>query len=682
MNNHHNATTASSTLFVQLDDGGTSDTTTRSSPNKEDTETTTSNTPVSSPGYSLLLLLPNNDDKERNQTNRTNASEVRWLSEPLPHLVSPPNCSQQPVMEEQSTAGAGGVASVTPTANVSVSEVEHPNATASVPDAARLSSFLLLLPVSTACGDEEAPKDSTMRVVKPVPEKEARDSLQRVSHTSTTVPVTNQAFSSSLSLSTVARSLPAPPPHPPHELRTIQSSYSESSSSNCYVMLSPLSEQPGKYGPGDTTTTVTRPIPGRPWCCGCGCGGGNVTWVSLLMLRWSQLLPCCGKGMVLALVSLSAALILGFTLPPPQVPNLHVAFIGNSMMYYNDLPRLMESISSGHITQNSCLHGDANLRNILITGNGMYNLWTTGSARVATNDGTVVFDYGACTVAQLLFGYDAALDDKLNNNHFQADNYVYNDDFTNFHDGKNPCLQSETYYQYLQAQYEAKGVPQYDYVIINDNTRSPSRKATRTAILEVLSYYWVPMLQQSGAVPVLIATYGYSTPYRDMGGLGTVAEFTSLTYEGYLEYAQVLQDNLPDTQQPRIAPVGIAFLMVWEENFSLWERLFHVDQIHTSPMGSYLQAIVIYHTLYGKLPDPTIALRSDMSYLWLRARRFQPSEHRRSPFPTIQEAEYLYEIANRVCNKGQVPQSFIRYHNQEAADYLPQDDLYRIDDLF
>jgi hypothetical protein len=45
----------------------------------------------------------------------------------------------------------------------------------------------------------------------------------------------------------------------------------------------------------------------------------------------------------------------------PDLPNVSVAFIGNSMMYYNDLPRLIEKLGNGHVTQNSCLHGDATL---------------------------------------------------------------------------------------------------------------------------------------------------------------------------------------------------------------------------------------------------------------------------------------------------------------------------------
>lgn len=53
-------------------------------------------------------------------------------------------------------------------------------------------------------------------------------------------------------------------------------------------------------------------------------------------------------------------------------PDVRVAMIGNSLMYYNDLPRLLEAMSGGSITQDSCLHGDASFQSQLMYGNGMY----------------------------------------------------------------------------------------------------------------------------------------------------------------------------------------------------------------------------------------------------------------------------------------------------------------------
>jgi hypothetical protein len=377
-----------------------------------------------------------------------------------------------------------------------------------------------------------------------------------------------------------------------------------------------------------------------------------------------------------ALVGLTACYLFLSSSSSDVRPYIHVAFVGNSMQYYNDLPRFMEALSDYHLTQNSCLHGDANLESILNTGNGMYSIWKTGSARVFNYDKNI-HDFGACTVRQLLFGYDEALEERVTTGE-------YNDDsFTN--DGKNPCLEDEQYYYYLQQQVFAdtsNKTTDYEYIILNDNTRSPARATTRSSSLEVLEEAWAQWFVDTGATPIFISTYAYDTPYRDMGGLGTIAEFTSLTYQGYLEYAALLEELLPTSQKPRIAPVGHAFLLVYEENYQLWQKLFSVDKIHPSPLGTFLQGCVLYHTLFGKMPVSSVAVRSDMSALWTEARRFQPGSNRRSPFPTQEEAAYLYHIAARVTRYGELPTTLIRYQNNEAADYEPQDDLYRIDDIF
>jgi hypothetical protein len=167
-----------------------------------------------------------------------------------------------------------------------------------------------------------------------------------------------------------------------------------------------------------------------------------------------------------------------------------------------------------------------------------------------------------------------------------------------------------------------------------------------------------------------------------MGGLLDVPTFTSLTYEGYRQYAKVLEKGLPETQKPRIAKVGWAFLLVWEENTEIWNNLFHVDKIHASPAGTYLEALIIYYTIFERMPPRSIALRPDTSSMWDSARRFAPPNHRRERFPTPAEEKYLYDVAVRICVHGLKPKSLTFYRNGEAANYEPNDALYRVDDLF
>ncbi|KAL3906116.1 MAG: hypothetical protein SGILL_009403 [Bacillariaceae sp.] len=175
---------------------------------------------------------------------------------------------------------------------------------------------------------------------------------------------------------------------------------------------------------------------------------------------------------------------------------------------------------------------------------------------------------------------------------------------------RNPCLNDANYYNYLQYGGGLPESPQYDIIVINDNTRAQARQSTREQSLYVLENVWADYILESGAVPVFISTYGSWTPYRDMTGLDSVANFTSLTYNGYQEYAALLEELFPPEQRPRIAKVGHAFLLVYEENCQLWARMFHVDGIHASPLGTYLQGLCVYYAIYGKMPLAKIAFQS------------------------------------------------------------------------
>ena len=269
-------------------------------------------------------------------------------------------------------------------------------------------------------------------------------------------------------------------------------------------------------------------------------------------------------GFVQAGTAVALLIGLGLVWKPPKMRDISVAFIGNSMCYYNDVPRMMMELSDGKISQDSCLHGGADFTSILTSGNGMGNIWNSGSARINDNsdESKGLHDFGACTVHQLLFGYDDDLDQRINND-FDDDSYnnddgekEYGDDFFTYDDGSNPCLHSANYYYYLKSKYQAQGAPKFDYIVMNDNTRTPARRDTREQSLYTLEQTYVPWILETGATPVLLFTYGYWTPYRDMGGWDSVAEFTSLTYEGYKQYAALLEENLPASQKPRIAPVG------------------------------------------------------------------------------------------------------------------------------
>ena len=145
-----------------------------------------------------------------------------------------------------------------------------------------------------------------------------------------------------------------------------------------------------------------------------------------------------------------------------DISEIHVAFVANSITFVNDLPRFMVAFSGNTMVQNSCLHGSLSFATMLKKGNGMYRKWRTEAARMPGNfENYRVYDFGACSFPQLLFGYD----DNLS---YGNENGLYTDD------GRKPCLVDPVYLQYLNQMYETTGPPSWDFVVMNDQTIYPA----------------------------------------------------------------------------------------------------------------------------------------------------------------------------------------------------------------
>lgn len=265
------------------------------------------------------------------------------------------------------------------------------------------------------------------------------------------------------------------------------------------------------------------------------------------------------------------------------------------------------------------------------------------------------------------------VDDEQVNYYANVDD-SFNENFPLTNDGKNPCLLSANYYFFKQSQYDEfnGGVPIWDYILLNDNSRGPCCTQPREQGVELLVDVYVPWILKTGAVPVFMVTHAYWPSTRDMSGLTDVPTFMSLTYEGYREYAEAIGEHLPEHQQPRLAPVGLAYLLIWEENPGMWENLIHMDEIHLTPTGTYLEGLIVYATIYGHLPSPKVVLNGDVANLFSNARRMTPSEHIQEAYPTLDHARYLYHIASRIMN-GEIPRTFIRYNNGESVDFVASD---------
>jgi hypothetical protein len=269
--------------------------------------------------------------------------------------------------------------------------------------------------------------------------------------------------------------------------------------------------------------------------------------------------------------------------PPATDNNIDIAFLGNSILYFNDCPRVLESMLESkyaRVTQNSCLRGGASLKELWVQGNGMATKFASGTPR---ENGT--YDIGASSVQALL------------------------------------------------------GHHSWDFCVLNDFTQGPARHETRQESKIMLDRCYAPLFEKCGAVPIVIQTAAYRKPVRNTQDLGTVEQWTKRLYDGCNEYVRVLEEALPDSQTPRLAPVGNAIFTIYNDNRELWNKLFYTDDFHPSPHGTYLQACVLYCVIVNEAPpmyDPAI---------WNKCRYMQRVNKQSLPLPTLEEAAVLREYA-------------------------------------
>lgn len=290
-----------------------------------------------------------------------------------------------------------------------------------------------------------------------------------------------------------------------------------------------------------------------------------------------------------------------------------VAFIGNSILYYNDSPRFLSklvSVSTSQQTQtqlyqDSCLRGGASLVSIYTNGNGMEEKFHTIHAK--RRDGT--YDIGSPTIQSLL----------------------------------------------------EKG---WDYVIMNDYTQQPARISKRLETINILKEKYISLFYNNNklTIPILLMTHAYRKPVKNSMDLFPISNFTKLLCEGYQEYARVIDDSfkklLPNdnnsTKITRIAYVGKAYEIIYNENKQLWEKLFYIDDLHPSTYGTILQGFVLYCTIYFDSSDkvcnpPIFEYESDIRNLWSDARRMYPPEDNVVVhYPNVDEVNLLRDVAIRV----------------------------------
>ena len=209
--------------------------------------------------------------------------------------------------------------------------------------------------------------------------------------------------------------------------------------------------------------------------------------------------------------------------------SITLGYLGNSFIYYNDLPTTLRSLRGGAVkTSHLCLRGGCSL--------------------------TSLADEGA--------------------RHPLVSNTLHETVADMFADGR-----------------------QFTFVIMNDFSQGPARLDSRAETVASLNAIYSPLLRQSGASPVIMATWSYRKHEKNSDDLGTVPEFTQRLFEGACEYKAALDAS--GVKAAIVAPCGHAFQTVWEERRELWEALFVEDNYHPSPKGTALIARVIYCAVWG-----------------------------------------------------------------------------------
>jgi len=368
-------------------------------------------------------------------------------------------------------------------------------------------------------------------------------------------------------------------------------------------------------------------------------------WFSLSKVTQVSLLAGAALGAVGVV-----ALVAAGGRAPAFPAKINVAFVGNSYFYVNDLPRFVEQIAGGHIKQDSVIHNAASILQIIMTGNGMWTKWATANAMIggvkfesSRNSTSYLYDMGACSVPQLLTGHDQMV--------------TYQNQLGAFYDdGQNPCFQQEDYREYQESTDLKQS---WDFVVITDQSKTMAFEDTRADALAAFNYTYAPILKKNNISPIILQPHAYTSSGASATGLDDLATFTALIMEGAQVYKKFLNKRTGMFSTAHIAPVGNAFLAVYEESpTDLWPKLFLDDGIHPSAYGTFVYGCVIYATMTGYMPKYKRVVVDDMesSVLFSTARRLQASSST-AGFPTKSEAATLYKIAKKVTIGGYKPKA-------------------------
>ena len=337
-----------------------------------------------------------------------------------------------------------------------------------------------------------------------------------------------------------------------------------------------------------------------------------------------------------------------------------VAFLGNSIQYYNDCPRFLTNLSNGAISfQDSCLRGGATLVSLWEKGNGMGCKFATKNAEMVVmttkkkedQDGkqfvgpVVNYDVGSPTVPDLLRCDNVKAIEFVDSSSVVA---ARKSDEEAGLPSRRVGSSSD------QEVYYSNNNTQWDFVVMNDHTQGPARANSREAHTKVLLEKYLPLILNNHATPIIIETHAYRYPgVNNSADLGNAHEFTGLVREGVQSYVEALLRSklLPESIRPRLAPVGTAFMYIHDDNHEVWEGLFDpYDHFHPSPSGTFLQGCVLHWTIFGS-PPPLPHTEEEIKDLWKDARVMHDVSNgdQEPPLPTVNDVAYLWNVATKIC---------------------------------
>ena len=173
-----------------------------------------------------------------------------------------------------------------------------------------------------------------------------------------------------------------------------------------------------------------------------------------------------------------------------QNNGIKVAFLGNSILYFNDTPRFLVNLSKNKIAyQDSCLRGGTTLTELYTLGNGMKRHgFATHNALMANGE----HDVGSPTVQYLL-----------------QDKHI-----------------------------------KWDVIVMNEHTQGPARQGTREEFHSTLLQQYLPLISSNNpkATVIFIETAAYRLQgINNSDDLGTTYQFQQRVREGIQSYIQLAE---------------------------------------------------------------------------------------------------------------------------------------------